>query len=254
MIKVKRDLTGLQFGKWTVICQTEDFVGKDGKSRAQWLCECSCEKHTRKNVVGKYLLSGDSKSCGCAYNEQFKRKENGSKRGPSRKNNTYDLSGEFGVGYTLSGEEFWFDLEDYDLIKSYCWRYNSEGYLIAKDYNSNKTILLHRLIMNPKSSSMDVDHKQHPPRGEHKIDNRKQNLRIVPHYQNVRNRSVSSNNTSGATGVHWDQRMQRWIARIGVGGEKIYLGCFLSKQDAINARKEAEVKYFQEDRYELYNY
>lgn len=33
------------------------------------------------------------------------------------KTNTYDLTGEYGIGYTSSGDEFWFDLEDYDKIK-----------------------------------------------------------------------------------------------------------------------------------------
>lgn len=243
MIKVKKDLTGLQFGKWTVICQAEDFIGKNGQRRSQWLCECSCVNHTRRNVVGKYLTSGDSKSCGCSRGEKVCNKHH----------NTYNLSGEFGIGYTLVGEEFWFDLEDYDKIKDYCWHYNSEGYLIAKDYDSNKMVSLHRLIMNPSSSLFDVDHKKHPPRGEHKIDNRKQNLRIVQHYQNIQNRALSSNNTSGVTGVSWDKRTGKWVARIGVMGEKINLGYFLSKQDAINARKSAEIKYFQEYRYDIYN-
>lgn len=42
--------------------------------------------------------------------------------------NTYDLSGEYGIGYTTKGEEFWFDLEDYDKIKSIY-----SGHPLAKD-------------------------------------------------------------------------------------------------------------------------
>ena len=34
-----------------------------------------------------------------------------------KKYNTYDLSGEYGIGYSNSGKEFYFDLDDYDLIK-----------------------------------------------------------------------------------------------------------------------------------------
>ena len=37
-----------------------------------------------------------------------------------KKYNTYDLSGEYGIGYTSKGEEFYFDLDDYDKIKDYC--------------------------------------------------------------------------------------------------------------------------------------
>ena len=38
------------------------------------------------------------------------------------KTNVYDLTGDFGVGYTLNtNEEFYFDLENYNLIKDYGW-------------------------------------------------------------------------------------------------------------------------------------
>ena len=55
---------------------------------------------------------------------------------------------------------------------------------------------------------------------------------------------LSSANTSGVKGVYWIKRRNKWEAAIFFKGEKIYLGYFTSKQDAINARKEAEEKYF----------
>ena len=50
MLKVKKDLTGEIFGRWKVICQAEDHVSSSGKHEIAWLCECTCEKHTRKIV------------------------------------------------------------------------------------------------------------------------------------------------------------------------------------------------------------
>ena len=245
MVQVKNDLTGQTFGQWTVICQVEDFVGKDGRHYAQWLCECSCEKKTRKNVVGKYLTSGDSTSCGCSRRHMYNK--NG------KPTNTYDLSKEYGIGFTSKGDKFWFDLEDYEIIKNYCWHYNSEGYLIATDGNTGKTISLHRLVMRVSDKHLDVDHKAHPPRNEHKVDNRKENLRIVEHCQNTQNRSLSSNNTSGTTGVYKHKKRDKWVARIRVRGRSIELGEFVLKEDAIKARKLAEIKYFQEYRYDKNN-
>ena len=61
-----------------------------------------------------------------------------------KKYNTYDLSGEYGIGYTSKGEEFWFDLNDYNKIKDYCWYYNSNGYLCSQNANC-KHIYFHRL-------------------------------------------------------------------------------------------------------------
>lgn len=52
------------------------------------------------------------------------------------------------------------------------------------------------------------------------------------------------NNTSGITGVYWNKNKGKWNARITFKGKCISLGDFRNKQDAINARKEAEEKYF----------
>ncbi|WP_368488451.1 hypothetical protein [Clostridium sp. BJN0013] len=37
------------------------------------------------------------------------------------KYNTYDLTGEYGIGYDAKGNIFYFDLEDYDRIKDFYW-------------------------------------------------------------------------------------------------------------------------------------
>lgn len=51
----------------------------------------------------------------------------------------------------------------------------------------------------------------------------------------------SSLNTSGITGVY--KRKNRWQAAIGVNGKFKSLGYFLTKEEAIQARKAAEEKY-----------
>lgn len=52
------DLSGQQFGYWTVIERDKSTI-KDVK----WICQCKCG--TIKSVPGKHLKSGDSMSCGC---------------------------------------------------------------------------------------------------------------------------------------------------------------------------------------------
>ena len=67
MVKVREDLTGKKFGNWTVICRAEDYVNPNtGKRCAQWLCECDCEKHTRKIVPQGQLRYKKSLPC-CSY-------------------------------------------------------------------------------------------------------------------------------------------------------------------------------------------
>lgn len=62
MSKVK-DLTGLKFGRLTVIERVEN--NKDG--RACWLCICECGNQCVKS--GKLLLRGHCNSCGCGEYE-----------------------------------------------------------------------------------------------------------------------------------------------------------------------------------------
>lgn len=53
---------------------------------------------------------------------------------------------------------------------------------------------------------------------------------------------------SERSGVHFHVRVNRWYARIYVDGRRLYLGCFVTKEEAIAARKAAEVKYGVADR------
>lgn len=69
MLKTKRDLTGEMFGRWKVICQAEDHISSSGKHEVAWLCECTCEEHTRKVVLQRSLIYELSKSCGCLNKE-----------------------------------------------------------------------------------------------------------------------------------------------------------------------------------------
>lgn len=64
MSKLK-DLTGMTFGKWKVI----ERKGSDKYGYALWLCECQCEKRTKKLIRSSALISGESKSCGCLQKE-----------------------------------------------------------------------------------------------------------------------------------------------------------------------------------------
>ena len=50
------DLTGQKFGNWLVL---------EYRGNGKWLCECQCKDKTIREVLGKTLKSGASKSCGC---------------------------------------------------------------------------------------------------------------------------------------------------------------------------------------------
>lgn len=53
-------------------------------------------------------------------------------------------------------------------------------------------------------------------------------------------KKLLKNNTSGITGVSFDNARGKWVAQIVFKGKNYYLGRYIKKKDAISARKEAE--------------
>ena len=156
--------------------------------------------------------------------------------------NIYNLTGEYGIGYTTRGEEFYFDLEDFYKIKNYTWYIDSKGYV----KKSNPDFRMHRLVMNVFDPNIMIDHIYHK-----KYDNRKSQLRIVTNSQNQMNRDIPSQNISGFRGISWHKNKKAWIAQIGLDGKLKYLGLYKNINDAISARIEAEKYYFGEYNYTI---
>jgi len=71
-------------------------------------------------------------------------------------------------------------------------------------------------------------------------DNRIENLREVSQRENVLNKSIRKDNTSGYTGVV--SFKDKWRATISDNGKRISLGDFENIEDAAKARLEAEKK------------
>jgi len=172
------------------------------------------------------LLNGRIASCGCIKREKLK------------KYNTYDLSGEYGIGHTFKGEEFYFDLEDYDKIKNHCWCSKEGGYIITSI--DGLITRMHRFLLDI-SDDFVVDHINHKT-----WDNQKINLRICYQNNNAMNSLLSINNSSGKVGISFLEEQNKWRAYITVDRKQIHLGMFEFLPDAIKSRQEAEDKYFGE--------
>ena len=56
-----KNLIGQRFGKLVVVARAE--ANTNAKQRAHWLCRCECGAEPVK--LGKYLLNGNTRSCGC---------------------------------------------------------------------------------------------------------------------------------------------------------------------------------------------
>lgn len=130
-----------------------------------------------------------------------------------------------------------FDIDDFEKVKKYKWCI-VKGHVYAKNMD-NKTLYLHRLIMNVTDKNVEVDHIDGNP-----LNNKKSNLRLCTHDKNMLNHKVCSNNTSGVTGVTFDKQRNKWCAQIVYKNKNHHLGRFDLFEDAVLARRNAEIKYF----------
>lgn len=56
-------LEGKRFGRLTVVKRIGTQIQENGDQKSFWLCKCDCG--TMVQVIGKNLLNGNTKSCGC---------------------------------------------------------------------------------------------------------------------------------------------------------------------------------------------
>lgn len=217
-------MVGNKYGRWEVLNRAEP---PNKKSHDHyWICQCDCEDRTIKKVAGSSLLSGSSKSCGCLNKELIIKR--------FKKYNEYNLLNEYGIGYDSNGLEFYFDLDDYNKIKNYCWIVEKNGYVATLD--KGKRVRQHSLIMGRKKSK-EIDHINQIPQ-----DNRKNNLRFVTSQQNVMNRSATSNK-SGVMGVS-ETKSGKWHAYIMKDRVNYNLGVYDCVDRAIYARLKKEKELF----------
>ncbi len=91
---------------------------------------------------------------------------------------------------------------------------------------------------DPVMPGEEIDHINHV-----RDDNRAVNLEKKKHLGNGRNKSKAKNNTSGVTGVYWHKQCQKWRAAIRVDDVLIHIGTFKAFEDAVSARKQAEIEH-----------
>jgi hypothetical protein len=130
--------------------------------------------------------------------------------------------------------------EDSHLLKRRHWyaavsagkRLRRQRYAKAHLRFSDHDVALHNVI-NPSPDGMVTDHKN-----GNTLDNRRSNLRVASHNDNMRNSKghKSSRNPKGVVLVN-----DRFFARITVNGKSIHLGTFEDQVSAAHAYNKAAI-------------
>lgn len=112
---------------------------------------------------------------------------------------------------------------------------NSEGYICVKLHH--RTLKAHRIIWKMVYGTEPdcIDHINQKP-----SDNSLKNLRAVSQSINSQNKRIQSNNTSGVSGVYFSEG--KWTAAIQIGPKRTKLGRFQTKEEAVEARRDAEAR------------
>ena len=143
------------------------------------------------------------------------------------------------------GRQTIIDESDWQLVKHLTLYVGTNGYVYFSVWRNGRPETLHSLLMG-KHSGKHVDHIN----GD-KLDNRRENLRVVTPQQNQINRKKANrNNTSGVRGVCYQPKLcasNPWHAQIMANRRGIHLGLFATKEEAVAARRQAEVEYFGEE-------
>lgn len=139
------------------------------------------------------------------------------------------------------------DAEDIVWLTQYGWHFAKRndgkgGYVKCKI--NGRQEYMHTVVMRRYGRLLEgceIDH-----RNGNGIDNRKRNLRVCQHHQNLANQRRRSDNTSGVKGVHFFQCTRRWQAYITVRGKRKHLGYFSTRTEAKKVREQAAQNEFGE--------
>lgn len=209
------DLTSKRFGRLSVLKE----VGQNKGKAFLWECRCDCG-----NIIiatCSNLRSGSTNSCGCLKNE---------------------IIGNLLRTHGMSGTTTYCTWKN--IIKR-CTYQNSKDY---KDYGGRGITVCTRWLkfenfmedMGERPSGLSIDRKNND------LGYFKENCHWTTPEIQARNKRTPKNNKTGIKGVCWHEVHKRYRAQITANSETISLGTFKTIEEAIEARRLGEVKYWGE--------
>lgn len=213
-----KDITGQRYGRLVAVTRTEEKA-----QNGSYIWECVCDCGNNKNIALSSLSKGSTRSCGCLAKEQLNNLI--LSRGGSRhnfKNKPVYRSWSCMLSRAKSN-----DLKNYEDV-TVCDRW-------CPDKGGSFINFLEDMGEPPEGYSLNRI------RGA-KIYS-KETCEWADRSLQGYDQKKSSKNKTGKTGVH-KTKSGKFRAKITKNKQSIFLGEFSSLEDAIEARKEAELKYF----------
>ena len=201
------DVTNRVFTRLTAIYRAPN-RGED----VMWHCRCECGNEI--DVRGRGLLSGNTRSCGCLQKDAV---------------STHNQSGTP-------------EYRAWDSMRQRCTNVNNKKF---QNYGARNITICKRWSL-VENFLADMGSR---PSLKHSLDRKDTNGNYEPNncrwttsVQQNRNRKVQRKSKSGICGVTLE--CGRWRAGIGANNKRIHLGLFTSLNAAIDARRKAELKYW----------
>lgn len=120
-----------------------------------------------------------------------------------------------------------------------CYAIRSYSFNGKMHYELLHRVILTRILGRPLEKGEIVDHIDN----DQPLDNRRSNIRLATHSQNISNSRMRDNNKSGYKGVTWVKSKNKWRAEIMVNYKHIHLGYFTDIKEAAKAYADASIKY-----------
>lgn len=127
------------------------------------------------------------------------------------------------------------DDEDFDYLNQWSWVLTDKGYA-----RSSYKKQMHRLIMNINDPNIQIDHKN-----GNKLDNRKNNLRLVTNQENQFNQK-KRNTSNKFKGVRLNKKANKYVSYITLNYKRIHLGYFENEIEAAKAYDKKAIELFGE--------
>ena len=209
------DLTGKRYGNLVVVKRAGTYVSPGGSKSVTWLCRCDCGNETV--VQATSIKSGVIKSCGCKkFLHPF---------------NETEEKGDV-VCIKVGDREVLVDKDDMKLIYPNRVHIGKNGYAYV-----GKHTALHKII-HPCEKGYFVDHIN-----QNRLDNRKENLRIVTPSESNMNRKPMSNTGEYGISLRKDGFYMVYVDRKYCGIRKTLDEALSLRNESIKGTKQAELKF-----------